>query len=85
MRQMFCFCPRSAKVAQRDHQVSLKTYGSEGETEREFESSPEYVLSLTQLLEQQGETIHTQLRGAPGPKQEVSIYTAEQGELSVSV
>lgn len=72
-------------VAQRDQQVSLKTYGSEGETEREFESSPEYLLSLTQLLEQQGETIHTQLLGATGPNQEVSIYAPEQGELSVSV
>lgn len=79
------------RVAQREQQayqdirLSQKTYGSEGETEREFESSPEYVLSLTQLQEQQEEAILKQLRGAAGPKMRESTYAAEQGELSVSV
>lgn len=68
-----------------DIRLSQKTYGSEGETEREFESSPEYVLSLTQLQEQQEEAILEQLRGATGTKLRESSCAAEQGELSVSV
>lgn len=80
------FCPRSVRVEQQAYEhSSLKTYGSEGETEIEFTSSPEYALSLTQLLEQQEETIHMQLRDAAGPKQREAVYTAEQVELSVSV
>ncbi len=73
------------RVAQRDQQASQKTYGSEGETEKEFESSPEYVLSLTQLQEQQEEAIRKQFRGAACPKQKESTFAAEQGGLSVSV
>lgn len=65
------------RVAQ---QASQKTYGSEGETEREVESSPEYVLQ-----EQQEEALDRWLRGAAGPKQRECTHAAEQGEPSVSV
>uniref|UniRef100_A0A8C2C0Q4 PDS5 cohesin associated factor A n=1 Tax=Cyprinus carpio TaxID=7962 RepID=A0A8C2C0Q4_CYPCA len=66
---------RSVRVAQ---QASQKTYGSEGETEREVESSPEYVLQ-----EQQEEALDRWLRGAAGPKQRECTHAAEQGEPSV--
>uniref|UniRef100_A0A4W4EZX9 PDS5 cohesin associated factor A n=1 Tax=Electrophorus electricus TaxID=8005 RepID=A0A4W4EZX9_ELEEL len=65
------FFPKAAKVTQRDGIVHshprhrLSVYGSEGETERELESSPESFLSLTQLVEDQGETICLVNGGVP--------------------
>lgn len=62
------------------HQPQL-AYGSEGETERGLESSPDCFLSLAQLVEDQGKATDSE---RPSHRRGETAHEAGQGQLAVS-
>lgn len=88
---MYCDCrhlfPKAARLAKPDENVFSHTpqhqlaYGSEGETERDLESSPDCFLSFAQLVKDQGNPTSSE---HPSHKQEETIHGAGQGQLAVS-
>lgn len=83
-RQLF---PKAARLAKPDEHVfshtpyHQPTYGSEGETERDLDSSPDCFRSFTQLVEDQGKPSSSE---SLSHKQGKSIHGAGQGQLAVS-
>lgn len=78
--------PKAARLAKPERAFShapqhQPAYGSEGETERDLDSSPESILSFTQLVEDQGKAASSERQSH---RQGEAIHGAGQGQLAVS-
>ncbi|XP_036438967.1 sister chromatid cohesion protein PDS5 homolog A isoform X3 [Colossoma macropomum] len=85
--QSFFFFQKVARVGKQDEIVDKhhrNVYGSEGDTERELESSPERFFFLTPLVKDQGRNISPQKGCTPSRRKRDTSYGAGQGKLSVS-